>query len=266
MTHRADTSPTTAADMGEEVTGTGTAQASAPTSHGELLPEPVTCFGLQSAMSRVLPHRDTGEYKIPALSGVLLDSVGQNLFVVATDRYTLAVARVRTDAPASARPWRLLLDSADTDVLAEMLASTDREEPVHLSEEYMEDGAVLSVDSRYRNTFLEGVQPYDFPAPTSGFPNWREIASRAMGDEASGSAPMPALDAQLLGTWQQLETPVTFHPPRSTDARSGQASRAVVVTSDDFLGLHMPAISRRAETDVWSAPADWLPTLSSTLT
>jgi hypothetical protein len=81
-----------------------------------------------------------------------------------------------------------------------------------------------------------------------------------LGDGTELTGVMPPLKAELLGHWRHLESTVTFHA-RPQHAITTNSQRAVVVTGEGFLGLHMPDSSPPAS-GVWAAPSDWLPALA----
>ncbi|MGW5529454.1 hypothetical protein [Streptomyces xanthochromogenes] len=160
--------------------------------------------------------------------GVRLDADARFLYAVASDRYTLAVARYAhgMDEQAS-EPWAHTIPGAYVPALRDWLASiggaTDLK--VETSDNQM---TFVAPQTSYRVTAAADVMTFD----------WRGIL-RSTATQETEEAPFPALSSDLLARWagagQILHTRVSAN------------RKAVLFFGEDFIGAQMPR--------VWSAPA-----------
>lgn len=177
----------------------------------------LTAYQLTELLRRVDPH--IGRYT--TFEGVHLDYDGQHLHAVATDRYTLAVARER--AVGTAPAWAVTISSQEwTNDVAALRAWADihhGEDHVHLSAGT--DG--LTLTSSRGKLVLQ--------ASTGYFPDWRGLIRTALHHEGTES-PFSGFESKQLARWQSAGNRIT----------TWQAAfdKPVVVYSTNFVGLQMP--------------------------
>ncbi|ARZ71189.1 hypothetical protein SMD11_5610 [Streptomyces albireticuli] len=189
--------------------------------------------GLRTAVARVLPHMATDW----PWGGLVLEADRIHLYAVATERHTLAIGRAEACHPT--QPWRAHIEATDAVSMGRFLDDTDPRDAVTLThDEYGEDGGpVLHLRSRHATLAV----------PLTGsdhFPDWRQIAAKAL-EEPPSKEPV-CFTLHMLQRWAAVGERASF-------SHRG-AHRAVVVTADDFLGLHMPCRTRTAPTpalDQW---------------
>lgn len=180
----------------------------------------LTAYQLAELLRRVDPHvgRDSGS---GAIEGVHLDYDGQHLHAVATDRYTLAVARER--AVGTAPAWKLTISAQEwTDNVAALRAWADAHpggDHVHLSA----GTEGLTVTSSRGKLVMEASSGY--------FPDWRGLIRTALHYDPTES-PWSGFQSKLLARWQSAGERIT----------TWQAAfdKPVVVYATNFVGLQMP--------------------------
>lgn len=177
----------------------------------------LTAYQLTELLRRVDPHigRNT------AIEGVRLDYDGHHLHAVATDRYTLAVARER--AVGTAPAWAATVSAQEwTNDVAALHAWAD----AHPGGDHLHLAAGtegLTVTSSRGKLVLQ--------ASTGYFPDWRGLIRTALHHEGTES-PFSGFQSKLLARWQQAGERVT----------TWQAAfdKPVVVYGHNFVGLQMP--------------------------
>ena len=180
----------------------------------------LTAYQLTELLRRVDKHVGRGN-GYSDIEGVHLDYDGQHLHAVATDRYTLAVARERAVGIAPA--WKLTLSAAEwTDNVAALRAWADAHpggENVHLSPG---TEGLTATSSRGKLVLQVG---------TGYFPEWRDIIRTALHHDPTES-PWSGFQSKLLARWQDAGERIT----------TWQAAfdKPVVVYSTNFVGLQMP--------------------------
>ncbi|GAA0426438.1 hypothetical protein [Streptomyces luteireticuli] len=196
------------------------------------IPDSLTVTGLRTAVTRVLPHMaaDWDLY----LDVLMLDSDGTHLYVVATDKHTLAVGRAAVAGVGAA--WSVCLGSAEADGLGRFLGRTDSRDPVTLRPIETGDETTLRVSGRHDDASFLTTGDHDFP-------DWRAVVAKALSRPVSDEP--AALTLELLQRWAVVGGGITFHPRG--------ASAPLLVTADDFIGLQM---TRRRDTsdsglDLW---------------
>ncbi|WP_424890940.1 hypothetical protein [Streptomyces sp. XH2] len=198
-------------------------------------PTDLDVTGLRTAVARVLPHKAAHGADQP-LDGLLLDFDGGHLYVVASDRFTLAIGRAAATRPTLA--WSAYLDSSEVRNLHRFLELTDPRDPVSMSRDHDEDdGPVLRLRGRHGSVVL-------LVDEHPGFPDWRKLAAKAL-DNPALDEPV-SLSPGLLQRWAAVGDSATF--------RLRGACNPVLVMADDFLGLHAP---RRNQLAAIPGPDDW---------
>lgn len=175
----------------------------------------LTAYQLGELLRKVDPHigRHSG---YGAINGVRLDADGHHLHAIATDRYTLAVARTRlhnTDPT-----WALTISTRDLPALTGWL-EVDGENNVHLSPGT--DDVTLTSDRR----------KLTIPAHSGEFPDWRGLFRTAMEHEP-GETPYSGWQSELLKRWETAGHEVHTWQPGPT--------KPLIVISHEFLGMQMP--------------------------
>jgi hypothetical protein len=180
----------------------------------------LTAYQLSELFRRVDPHvgRNSGTGFI---EGVRLDYDGRYLHAVATDRFTLAVARER--AVGTAPAWKLTISAAEwTDNVTALRAWADSHpggDHVHLSAG--SDG--LTVTSSRGKLVLPGSSGY--------FPEWRDMIRTALHHDPTES-PWSGFDSKLLARWQHAGGRITTW--------QSAYDKPVIVYATNFVGLQMP--------------------------
>ncbi|MGX1220405.1 hypothetical protein [Streptomyces ambofaciens] len=180
----------------------------------------LTAYQLTELLRRVDPHvgRHSG---YGSIEGVHLDYDGQHLHAVATDRYTLAVARER--AVGTAPAWKLTISAAEwTDSVTALRAWADShpgQENIHLTAGT--DG--LTATSNRGKLVL--------PASAGHFPEWRDLIRTAL-HHGPTESPWSGFQSRLLARWQDAGERITTW--------QSAYDKPVVVYATNFIGLQMP--------------------------
>ncbi|GAA4823823.1 hypothetical protein [Streptomyces ziwulingensis] len=161
------------------------------------------------------------------------------LYAMATNRYTLAVARTQVTA-GSGKPWHAIVRRTQIPELAAAIKLLDSK-PVNL--ERKGDRLILSGDS--------GTRIAIELSPFAKKPlDWRKILLPAL--ERGASDQQMAMEPKFFGAWKNLPGPVQMWS-------TGEGKPTVIVAAD-FLGAQMPIRMRdgahdtlRAELDAWKA-------------
>lgn len=180
----------------------------------------LTAYQLTELLRRVDAHvgRNNG---YGGIEGVRLDYDGQYLHAVATDRYTLAVARERAVGIAPA--WAVTISAAQwTDNVATLRAWAEAhpgEDHVHLTAGTYE----LTATSNRGKLVLQ----------TGGghFPEWRDIIRTALHHDPTES-PWSGFESRLLARWETAGGRITTW--------QSAFDKPVVIYATNFVGLQMP--------------------------
>ncbi|GCD38012.1 hypothetical protein OEIGOIKO_05822 [Streptomyces chrestomyceticus JCM 4735] len=160
------------------------------------------------------PHVGSEYHSI--IHGIRLDWDGTMLHAVATDRFTLAVARTRLDAAAA--PWALTIPQPDIEWLTSWLQSLPGDRAVTLTP--TADTLTLTTDTAKVTT-----------ARSDEFIAWRDIVRTALANPLTEAA-RTSLSPRLLTRWELLGYGARFWQPA--------AEQPVVIVAEDVLGLQMP--------------------------
>lgn len=182
----------------------------------------LTAYQLAELLRKVEPHvgRNAGYGPI---QGVRLDYDGRHLHAIATDRYTMAVARQKTRSSDPA--WAHTLHGPNVDALAAWLKARSA------------DGNARNVHitpGEYDVTFTEGdyTTGLTLPAMNGPYPEWRGVLRHSM-ENPVGEAPYSLVTSSLLARWEAAGNRVCTW--------QASASKPIVVVGNDFLGIQMPA-------------------------
>ncbi|MEU2340109.1 hypothetical protein ABZ608_42400 [Streptomyces sp. NPDC013172] len=166
------------------------------------------------------------------LHGVRLDVDSRNLYAVASDRYTLAVARYHHGG-GDQEPWARTISAGHLTMLREWVGSMKGPEQVAIStqdDRLVFDGPQTSVNIAV-SLSLE-------------FPDWRGILRKIAAKAPEGEL-FPALDSGLLQRFG-----ATGHILR---VRAGAEQTPTLFFGEDFIGAQMPVrLTSNAPTDLES--------------
>ncbi|WP_406289562.1 hypothetical protein [Embleya sp. NBC_00896] len=184
---------------------------------------------LRALLRDVTPHMGTDD-SLPMLCGIKVEADDRHLYLIATDRYTLAATR---RAAPGIGTWSAFLDTDDVKAITALgrIAGT---RPIALSH----DGRRLT--ARVGGHALT-LDPNDTEngEGLGSFPRWRPMVREALA-AAPDLTTEVALNARFLARWGGHL--------RGTDAcapclvwGSGIRHKPIVITrGEDFIGLQMP--------------------------
>lgn len=161
-----------------------------------------------------------GEYTAP-LNGIRLDVDATHLHAVASDRYTLAVARYRLlHDDQNGQPFARLIPGEYLPSLREWISSQAGATYVSISAEdhYVEFGGT-------QTELRIGVDP------GLEYPDWRGLL-RTITQQDAEDAPFPALSAGFMTRWAATGD--------NLRVRVTADQKAVLVFGEDFIGAQMP--------------------------
>lgn len=176
----------------------------------------------RQAVAQTVPHMDA---EWDDSYGLVLESDGTHLFVVATDRYTIAVTRLPAD---SETPWKAMLGSQAVKTLQAALGMAGSD----IAFEHSPEKKSLRLTSGDTSIGVTTMRPTGRPgnADEDGFFDWRLVIRRLV------QAPPVEMSVQMtlkfLARWQHLGERATFW---ATGER-----RPVMVVAEDFIGGQMP--------------------------
>lgn len=162
-----------------------------------------------------------GDETIKPLHGIRLDADGRYLYTVASDRYTLAVARYRLNHGDTAQePWACTLPGASLKALREWTAS--HKGAVSITIQAGEDTVVFSSEQATFSVSVDrGLE----------FPDWRGLI-RTITEYAVEDRPFPAFASVMLARFGSAED--YFRLRVTAD------QKAALLVAEDFIGAVMP--------------------------
>ncbi|WP_405769191.1 hypothetical protein OG539_32585 [Actinacidiphila glaucinigra] len=172
-------------------------------------------------IERTQPHM-AGDH-VEVLNGIRFDYDGGALHAVATDRFTIAVARARLRSKDEA--WNHTVAARDLRTIVPWLAGHDGSEYIHIETE----GSRLTLASN-RGTLVFTAAPAD-----NVWPEWRGLFRTAM-NAPLAEVPFTVLDTRFMARWQDAGTYVRVW--------QSEATKPYIIIGDDFLGMQMPARAR----------------------
>jgi hypothetical protein len=175
---------------------------------------------LMQLIDKTVGH--AGDEYIEVLHGIRLDKDATHLHAVASDRYTLAVARYQlSDAELKGEPFARTIPLPWVKTLREWLQTTDGSEYV-----------TISTDTSRLN-FTTAASDLRIPISDSlEFPGWRGILCSITG-QSSDPDTFPVLDSRFLARWAATEGMLRV--------RVSADRQAVLLFGEDFIGAQMPA-------------------------
>ncbi|MFF7248974.1 hypothetical protein ACFZBU_34265 [Embleya sp. NPDC008237] len=187
----------------------------------------------RSMLRDVAPHMGTDD-TLPAWFGIRVEADDRHVHLIATDRYTLAVAR---RAAPRIGTWTARLTPTDVKAL-DALCRISRTHNVELAH----DGTRPTVRVDTHTLILDNPD-----TDHDAFPNWKPLVRKAL---AAASAPTRevAVNARYLARWgRALSRSESSEPALITTAEPG--GPLVVARGLDFIGLQMPVKVNVPDTD-----------------
>jgi hypothetical protein len=176
----------------------------------------LNAHNLERIINQVRDHQD---YGFGGIDGIRFETEHSTLYAVATDRYTVAVARATTNAPTET-PWAATLRQDSVKTLRRWLKTINSNDLVSL-QPGTDSKQLIASDGRTTLTF-ETV-----PA---AYPKWRNLIATTLAKDPVG--PVTGYTTQLLARWQ--------HGDIQVRTWSAGADKPMVVAGKDFIGMQMP--------------------------
>jgi hypothetical protein len=192
----------------------------------------LSAYDLHKALTQIAPHV-SDDFTLPVINSARIEADGGNLFAIATDRYTMAVARIGIVETAT---WQAHIPSEQ---LPTVIAWLHAAGTITITVEVATDGDLT------RLTFDDGAGGLRIETDTSGyghFPDWRKYVSEHLSEPSepiSGSG----LDAGFLARWQ--------HAGERFRAWQAGSHKPLILMDDDatFIGMQMPVRWESADRD-----------------
>lgn len=213
----------------------------------------ITVPDFRTMLNQVTPHISTDD-TLPLLCGVRIEACRDGVFLIATDRFSLAVAR-HPEPPVDL--WTAFMTTADIKAYRALAAAAGTR------------AASLELDCGDVRITVGG---YTLPLPDrtglGAFPDWRKRLRDAVASAPHLTDPV-SLAPHLLVRWN---TPVPGHQPRRTRTANtgagvdrggaltvwsgGPHEPVVFARGDHFLGAQMPIRFKDDTTDRAAAVRD----------
>ncbi|MFD9047804.1 hypothetical protein [Streptomyces zaomyceticus] len=209
------------------------------------MPVAINAHQLGRMLSRTVSH--IGSEFVEPLHGIRLEADDTYLYAIASDQYTIAVARYQHQG-LDGEPFARTVPAPALRSLREWTDAQHGSDPVTLT----------TAEGRLR---LSAPHSELALAVTDGqkFFDWRGTLHGVLLQENEGSVPFPVLDSRFLSRFADADDKVCV---RTADGR------ATLIVGEDFLGAQMPLRSRHegfgahlAE-DVEQVLTHWTPTLT----
>lgn len=193
---------------------------------------------LSRLVAQTKPHMGDRN-DVEALQSITFDHDGTYLYAMATNRFTLGVARTQL-MQADAEPWTAIVHRSQVPELAAAIRLLDTK-PINV--ERTGSQLILSGESgsRININLLQAKQ---------GPPSWRKYLLPQL-DKAAATTQM-AMTPKCFGAWKDLPGPVQMW--------SVGEGKPTLIVAADFIGMQMPVRSResddltlRRELDAWQA-------------
>lgn len=183
----------------------------------------VTAHDLHRMLKQVTPHMGTDD-TLPVLHAIHLEARAGNIFAIATDRYTMGVARNSIVAEGD---WQALIPAEDLPGVTAWLKAGST---TTIAVAPAPDGDLTVL------TFAGngGSLRIAYPTSTYGqFPSWRKMMRGQLAAEPV-AVPLSGFTTDYLARWQHADT--KLHTWQSGP------SKALVLMDEvgDFLGMQMP--------------------------
>lgn len=196
----------------------------------------VNAHELLRLLSRVGPHMDPTNWR--AIAGIRLEGDGKHLIAIATDRYTMAIARTKLRSDDG--PWEVTIPGARTKSLRHWLKAHDRQANIHIS------------PAEKTITFESTTDEIHLATEAGAFPKWRGMIATLLADNPQ-PVPLTAFTTEYLARWAAAEC--YLH------ASQAGPGKPLLFFGADFLGLQMPArvrddLNREKAVSAWADTLD----------
>ncbi|MGW4695200.1 DNA polymerase III subunit beta family protein [Kitasatospora cineracea] len=191
---------------------------------------------LQRILSQVEPHVNSEDF-LPAIAGIRLEGDGRHLIAIATDRYTMGIAR--TPLRSDAEPWAVTVPGRRVKSLRQWLKAQDRLATVVIS------------PTETTVTFESPADELRITTAEGDFPKWRGMIAKLIADDPQ-PVPLTSYTAEFLARWASAGSFLA--------ATQAAADKPLLLFGENFLGLQMPA-SRSDDRTREKTVAEWADTL-----
>ncbi|GAA0897961.1 MULTISPECIES: hypothetical protein [Streptomyces violaceusniger group] len=182
------------------------------------------------------PHAAADGIGLDQIDGIRFDSDGTHLHAVASDRYTVAVARARLTTPGE--PFARTVHGQDVASLRAWVDAHDGEAALTLTTEI----GRLAFDGprgTLRISVMDGEK----------FPDWRQLLHTALAD-VPADAPCTRWTSRFWERWQ--------HANREVNTWHAGGEKPLIVLGTDVIGLQAPHRMRTPEQDQTQTTSDAL--------
>lgn len=193
---------------------------------------------LSRLVAQAKPHMGD-RHDVETLQSITFDHDGTYLYAMATNRFTLGVARTQL-LRSQDEPWSAVVHRTQVPELAAAIKLLDTK-PVNL--ERTDTQLILSGESGSRIA-INLLQPKQGPL------NWRKYLLPQL-DKAAATSQM-AMTPKYFGAWKELPGPVQMW--------SVGDGKPTIIVAPDFIGMQMPIrtsdshdLTVRRELDAWKA-------------
>lgn len=180
---------------------------------------------LHRMIKQVAPHM-SDDATLPVLNAIHLEARNHDLTAVATDRYTVGVAR--TNLVDNDRWEAYIPDSELRTVTAWLKSAKATNSTISVVAQADGDDTTLTFSSN------NGSLRIEYPTKNYGrFPNWRNIIQGALDGEPQ-AVPLSGLTTKFLDRWQHADNKLHYF-------QAGPKKPVVFLdTTGDFIGMQMP--------------------------
>ncbi|MFD8577333.1 phiSA1p31-related protein [Streptomyces virginiae] len=187
------------------------------------MPVNTSAFDLHRMLKQIAPHVSDDD-TLPTLTAVRIEAEAGNLFVLATDRYTMAVARIGT---VETEKWQAYIPVESLPAVLAWLHVAGNS-VVQVAATGDGDMIALTLSTATSNMRI-AAEGRDY----AHYPNWRKTISEQLEADME-LVPMTSFTTEFLARWQDAGT--VLH------AWQAGPRKALVLADDDgmFLGLQMP--------------------------
>ena len=200
----------------------------------------IAASDLYRMLKQVTPHM-SDDYTLPVLNAIHLEARNHDLTAVATDRYTIVVARTKL---VEDDRWTALIPAEELPTVTAWLKTADTT-TVGIDAETSYDDSTLTFSGN------GGSLKISYPASHYGrFPNWRNLFKNALDDEPQ-AVPLSGVTSKYLDRWQHASETLNFF-------QTGP-KKSIVFLDDtgDFIGMQMPTncdhVTRTQLTSQWTS-------------
>lgn len=193
----------------------------------------INAHKLQRLIRQTRPHISPDD-TLPAINGIRFECDGTHIHVLATDRYTFAVARAKVREETDT--WAAVINEADLDWFTAWLATHEGDTILDLNAG--ENGLTITDD---RGKLL-------VPAKDLTWPKWQHLFRDALLEIAT-SDELVSVDTEMLARWKDADSHLRVW--------QSAAEKPLLLVGDDFLGMQMPCRYSGDVKDRAAALSDW---------